>query len=284
MELHNINKQAYFTLLEESFPGLGNIIDRYENCGFSWGSGRLFFKEEYGVPLSHVSYFERPVLIEGKWYALGAIHAICTKATHRKKGFASSLIKEALLWAEKRSDFVILFSDLLQFYSKLSFQPIQENRFYLPCSHVNGKLTSRLVKVPKDNDLVLRCFLEREPLSNVFWIEDRGEISTFQMLLSTCYPINCSLYYSPLIDGLIAYYLEGKTLHLLDVIAKTLPTLDLILDHISEEIEGVYFYFSPDKFTHLAIPQPYVYDDIYIMTHGAFPCTKPFMVSPLSRC
>jgi GNAT superfamily N-acetyltransferase len=100
--LQKINKSSCFELFEESFPGLKNKIDRYEHLGFSWGGyGRLFIKEEKGIALSHVAFLKRLVFIEGKRYILGVLHAICTKAAHRKKGFASTLIKEALKWAEK---------------------------------------------------------------------------------------------------------------------------------------------------------------------------------------
>jgi len=180
----------------------------------------------------------------------------------------------------KKSDFVILFSDLLQFYQQLSFKPIQEYRFLMPYKHVKGKYALKPVIASDDNNLILRCFREREPVSNIFWIEDRGEIAVFN-LLSTAH---FSLDYSSTLDGLIAYYLEGKTLHLLDVITKKVPPLDVIMDHFSEQIEEIYFYFSPDKFTHLATPEPYVYDGTHLMIHGQLPCAKPFMISPLSRC
>lgn len=278
-----IEKKSYLNLLEESFPGIKNQIMRYENLGFSWGSGRLFIKEEKGIPISHVAILECPILIEGRLYNIGALHAICTKSTYRGQGLASKLIQEALQWAKKRYEFVILFTNIPDFYKKLSFQYIQEHRFHLECKHSKGSQSLRPVTAPQDNSFLLKCFNEREPLSNYLWVKDNGIIATFNMIYAT-YPTYWSLHYSPTINGFISFMLKDKTLHLLDVIANKLPTLDVILDHLPSEIDEIYFYFSPDRFTSSAISEPYLYDNGCLMIHGNLPCTKPFMISPLSRC
>lgn len=279
-----MNKQkSYLELLEESFPGIKANIIRCEALGFSWGSSRLFLKEEKGEVVSHVSFLECPLFIDGRWSKMGAIHAICTKSTHRKQGHASQLILEALKWAKKRCEFVMLFTEIPAFYERFSFHSIQEYRFYLPYKHPRGSQSLRPVIAPEDNSLFLHCFQEREPLSNHVWIKDTGVLASFNTLFAT-YPIYWSLYYSPSLDGFISYLLEGSTLHLLDIIAKKLPSLEEILEHIPAAIDEIYFYFSSDRLTGRAIPQPYLYDKGHLMIHGKWPHTKPFMISPLSRC
>lgn len=276
-------KKPYLDLLEESFHGIKNNIIRYETLGFHWGSGQLFIKEEKGISISHVSLLELPVLIEGQWHNMGALHAICTKATHRNQGLASELIQEALKWAKKRCEFVILITDIPEFYKRLSFHYVQEYRFHQKCKHSKGSLSLRSVTAPQDNSLFLKCFQERDYLSNRFWIKDNGSIPAFNTLLAS-YPTYWSLYYSATINGFISYILEDKTLHLLDVVASKLPSLDLILDHLPSEIDEIYFYFPPDRLTDSAIPEPHLYDNGYLMVNGNISCTKPFMISPLSRC
>jgi GNAT superfamily N-acetyltransferase len=278
------NQSSYLNLLEESFPGIKNQIIRYENLGFSWGgSGRIFTKEERGIIVSHVGFFECPIIIESTYRRMGALHAICTKATHRGKGYASELIREALQWAEQRCEFTILFTDIPDFYKKFSFQCVPEHRFHLSCNHTKGGKALRTVTSPADDHLFLRCFCEREPISHQLWIEDNGRIASFNMFYAT-YPVYWSLHYSPWIDGFISFRLENRTLHLFDVIARQLPTLELILEHFSAPIDSIYFYFPPDRFSDLTILEPFRYDDGYLMIHGLFSCVKPFMISPLSRC
>ena len=266
-------------LLEESFPGIKDTINYCAKLGFPWESGRLFIKEG----LSHVGFFECPILIENKWHKIGALHAICTKSTHRNQGLASQLIKEALKWGESRCECVILFTDIPEFYEKLSFQKVQEYRFHLDCKHAKGSKALTPMVAPKDDPLSLNCFKNREPLSNCLWIKDTGLISSFNALF-TSYPIYWSLYYSPAIDGLICWVLEDKTMHLFDVVASKMPSLDQILDHLPASIEEVYFYFSPDRLTQDAVKEPYLYDKGHLMVYGALPCAKPFMIAPLSRC
>lgn len=277
-----LQKKNYLELLERSFPGIKANIARYEALGFSWAAGNLFLHEDKGEVLSHAAFFECPLLVEGQWHSVGALDAICTEVSHRGQGLATRLIRQALEWAEGRCETIILFTDLLSFYERLSFRAIQESRFRLSGPFPKGSHSLRPVIAPQDNDLFLRCFRERQSVSNRLWIKDSGQIASFNALFAT-YPTYRSIYYSPSIDGFICYRLEEDTLHLLDVVARKMPPLELILNHLPTVVNEVYFYFSPDRFTDKAIPEPYVYDDIHLMVHGPWPCTKPFMISPLSR-
>lgn len=272
----------YLQILEESFPGIRENILRCEALGFSWEAGKVFIKENKGCISSHVSFFECPVLVEGRWHRAGALHAICTQEAFRGQGFASELIREALEWAKERCEFTILFTEIPLFYEKFSFHSVQECRFRLDCQHPKGLQPLRPIEVSQDHSLFLRCFREREPLSNRLWLKDDGRIAAFNTLFAT-YPRYWSLYYSPAIDGLISYFLEGTTLHLLDVIARKIPSLELILEHIPDAIDRVYFYFSPDRFAPAAVAEGYLYDKGHLMVHGALPAIKPFMIAPLSR-
>ncbi len=275
-------ESLFLNLLEESFPGIKANIIRCERLGFPWKS-KLFLREKKGELLSHVGFLEYPIQIDGKHHKAAALHAICTKTTHRGQGLASQLIREALQWAEKQYEFVILFTGIPKFYERLSFQPIQEYRFRLTCKRPKGSKPLRPVVSPKDNALFSSCFNHRTPLSNYLWVKDNGDIASFNTLFAT-YPTYWSLYYSPSINGMISYEIKEKTLHLYDIISKELPSLDLILDHLPTAIDEIYFYFSPDRFANEAVPEPYLYDHGHFLVHGNWPIVKPFMIPPLSRC
>lgn len=275
-------ESPFLNLLEESFPGIKANIIRCEKLGFPWNS-KPFQKKAKGEILSHVGFLEYPMQIDGQQHRAAALHAICTKTIHRGQGLASQLIQEALQWAEEQYEFVILFTGIPQFYEKLSFQSIQEYRFHLPHKRPKGSKPLRPVVSPQDNALLSNCFRHRAPLSNCLWVKENGDIAAFNTLFAT-YPTFWSLYYSPSINGMISYEIKDKTLHLYDIISKELPSLDLILDHLPTAIDEIYFYFSPDRFTNAAIPEPYLYDHGYFLVHGNWPSTKPFMIPPLSRC
>jgi GNAT superfamily N-acetyltransferase len=275
-------KENFFNLLDESFPGIKANILRCEGLGFPWNS-TPYFKEENGEILSHVGFLEYPIAIDGKFHKAAALHAICTKKSFRGRGLASELIREALNWAEKQYEFVILFTEIPKFYEKLSFQCIQEYRFHLPCKKPKGTQLLTPVVSPRDNELFLSCFQNRAPTSNCVWMKDDGDIASFNTLFAT-YPAYWSLYYSHSMNGILSYELKGKTLHLYDVIASSIPSLDMILEHLPGAIDDIYFYFSPDRFTDAAIPEPYLYDNGHFLVHGKWPCIEPFMIAPLSRC
>jgi predicted N-acetyltransferase YhbS len=280
--LNATEDNSFLNLLEESFPGIKANIIRCEKLGFPWDA-KAFIKEENGEVLSHVGFMEYPICIDGKQHRAAALHAVCTKATHRGQGLASQLIQKALQWAEKRYEFVILYTGIPQFYEKLAFQYIQEYRFHLPCKRTKGSKSLKPLVSPEDNALFKHCFHTRAPVSNCVWIRDNGDIASFNTLFAT-YPTFWSLHYSESIDGIISYEIKEKTLHLYDIIAKEIPSLDLILEHVPTAIDYVYFYFSPDQLTQMAVPEPHLYDHGHFLVHGKWLGTKPFMISPLSRC
>ncbi len=275
-------ERPLLNLLDESFPRIKANILRCEKLGFPWNS-TPFLKEENREILSHVGFLEYPIQIDSHNHKAAALHAICTKTTYRNQGLASQLIREALQWAEKQYEFIILFTEIPQFYEKLSFQCIQEYRFHLTCKRPKGSHSLRPVVSPQDKAFLSNFFLDRAPLSNCLWVKENGDIAAFNTLFAT-YPTFWSLYFSPSINGMISYEIKDKTLHLYDVISKELPSLDLILDHLPTDIDDIYFYFSPDRFTNAAVPEPYLYDNGHFLVHGNWPNTKPFMIPPLSRC
>jgi hypothetical protein len=270
-------------LLEASFPKIGCNIARYEALGFSWSFSRPFLKEKKGEVLSHVGFLEYPIWVNGQRRKVGALHAICTRKDCRRQGLASQLIEEALQWAEDSYESVVLFSEIPSFYEKLSFRCLPEYRHHLTCSWPQGRQALVPLTSTKDDALVLRCFQQRAPLTSQVWVEDRGAIACFNALFAT-YPTYGTLYYSPSIDGLISYFLKDGALHLVDVVASKIPSLDQILSHLPSPIEEIYFYFCPDRLTREAIPEPYQWDNSYLMVHGNWPDAEPAMISPLSRC
>ena len=110
-----IERKSYLNLLEDSFPGIKSNIERWEALGFYWPS-MPFLKEKNGEFVSHVGFLEYPLLIEGRQYKVGALHAVCTKAACRNQGLASELIQETLKRAKNRYEFVVLFTEIPQFY------------------------------------------------------------------------------------------------------------------------------------------------------------------------
>ncbi len=275
-------------LFDEAFPGLTTAIARAKQVGYPWVS-TPFIKEIQGNPVSHVGLLDYPVFINGKKHLMGALHAICTKATHQGKGFATACIQEAIAWAKDRYECLLLFTEIPKFYEKLSYKPIQEHRFHLQIQRPKGHYELISLVTPQDDALFVRCFRERSSPSDHFWMQDNGQIASFNTLFAT-YPTFWSLYYSPIFDGILSFKIQDKTLHLFDVIARKLPSLDLILAHLPSVIEEIYFYFSPDLFTTTATCKPLLCDNSmvdfsgYLMAYGPFPDTLPFTIPPLSRC
>ena len=172
-------EKPYVKLLEEAFPGISSTIARCHSLGFSWQAlgfsgegGHVFVKESNGNIVSHVAVLDCQVLIDNKWHKMAALHAVCTKKSHRGQGLASELVLESLQWAKKHSDFQILFTEIPSFYEKLGFAAVQEHRFALKQTFPKGSKLLAAIASPKDDSLFLRCFKNREPLSHHFWVKN----------------------------------------------------------------------------------------------------------------
>lgn len=229
-------EKPYFNLLDDCFPGIKANIFRCDVLGFPW-SNIHFVKEDKGEVVSHVGLMEYPLLIEGKLHTVAALHAICTKASHRRKGLASELIQEALAWAKTRYEYVLLFTEIPEFYEKLSFRYIQESRFHLAYKRPKGSKPIQPVISPQDDALFRNSFHAQAPLSQRLWVKEDGAIHAFNALFGTS-PIYWSVYYCPAFHGLISFFLEDKTLHLFDIVASTMPSKIIILTtEITEHTE-----------------------------------------------
>jgi len=273
---------SFLPLLEEAFPGMGATIVRCEKIGYPWNS-TPFVKKQEGVAISHVGLLDYPMVIQGVLHNVGAIHAVSTKAAYRRQGYASDLLQEALHFAEKRYECTILFTEIPAFYKKFSFRYLEEHRFHLPCKASQGTKSLLPVSSPKDDPLFRHCFQNRAALSHLLWIKDQGTIASYNTLFAT-YPMYWSLHYSPFFSGFLSYEIKNRELHLFDIIASKIPSLEVILDHLPAAIDVIYFYFSPDLLTDKATAQPYLYDHGHFLVHGNFPKLSPFMIPPLSRC
>jgi hypothetical protein len=88
-------------------------------------------------------------------------------------------------------------------------------------------------------------------------------------LLETCFP------------GIGARRREAT---LLDVVAKTLPSIDQLMSALAYDIDEIVFYFSPDRFAVEARTEPHRYDGDDYMVRGPFAIEgKPFMVPRSAR-
>lgn len=277
-----MDHRNHFNLLDECFPGIKANIVRTEKIGFPWVS-KPFLKEEKGEIISHAGVLEYPMLVEGRLINAAALHAICTKPTNQGKGLASELIEKIIEWAKGHYELLVLFTEIPAFYEKLSFKSLQEFRFHLRVNHTAGTKALRQIQSPADDSLFKEIFRNRAALSNRLWVRDNGVFASFNSLFAT-YPYYWSLFYSDTLNGFISYQIEGKTLHLFDLVSNSIPSLDMILDHFSQKIEEIIFYFSPDRIASDAEVEPYRYDNSYFMAYGNWPLSKPFMVSPLARC
>ncbi|MFZ4099825.1 MAG: GNAT family N-acetyltransferase [Chlamydiia bacterium] len=271
-----------FHLLEESFPGVTATLRRCAELGFP-EEYRPFILEDRGKLVSHVGYHEYPIWTYGRRRAFGALTAICTEAHHRGQGLATALIQQAMAWAQDRGvEGVVLFSEIPQFYTRASFRVIQEYRFRLPFRSTGGSRQLSPLVSPRDDELFARCIRNRSPLSEVVWVEDFGQMACFSALFGSD-PAYKLLAYSPHLDVILSLKMEGRSLHLLDIIGARIPSLQEILDHIPTEVEEIFFYFPPDKLTRDALPEPHLIDGNHLMVRGAWPSTEPFMVPLLSR-
>lgn len=233
------------TLIDSCFPGIKALANKGRTHNAYWDKSSIPFivKQDQEV-IAHLGLLPFHVLVESSPFNASAIHGICTKVEHRRKGHFKQLMLEALHYSEQHFDFSFLFTDQPDLYEPFGFKIIDEYDFEYDFP-IQNKKQNNLRKLNLDNqqdlNLLQELYLNRLPHSNRFSIVKETVISTLNALHEP-------VFYIESINTLIVYQIKDNTLFLKDVVFKKSPNLDAILKSIPEVFSKVVLQFCPDQF------------------------------------
>ncbi len=278
---HRLSRRSYadgpgllervFSLLELAFPGLSAHARALEPLGLRWDQvSTPFLVTDGDQPLAHVGVLEVPMVLDGCERLVGGIHAVCTHPNHRRRGYFRLAMDEALAWCDERYATTLLIAGDSELYEPFGFRVVRESRFVAPaCRSANTPDRQRLRRLdldqPADLRLLHRLLDERAPVSRRLGVVREHGVFLFTQAKQP-------MWYAEDLDAILCLEIADATLHLRDLVATRIPTLQEVIDRIDSPLERVEVYFTPDQLNAPLAPEPHVVDgDSLLMVRGEFP-------------
>lgn len=262
--------ERVFSLLDLAFPGLPAHARALEPFGLQWDQiSAPFLVTDGDRPLAHVGVLEVPIVLDGCERLVGGIHAVCTHPNHRRRGYFRLAMDEALAWCDERYVTTLLIAGDSELYKPFGFHVVKESRFVAPaCRSANTPDSQRLRRLdldqPADLRLLHRLLDERASVSRRLGVVRESGVFLFTQAKQP-------MWYAEDLDTILCLEVADATLHLYDLVATRIPTLQEVVDRIDSRLKRVEVYFTPDQLEAQLAPEPHVVDrDSLLMARGEF--------------
>jgi GNAT superfamily N-acetyltransferase len=140
-----------FPLLDAAWPGMSGHRDKAALLGSHWTESTPFVFEEDGEVIGHVGVLELPYVLEGTPVRAAGIHAVTTREDRRGKGVARALLAEAVEYASRDHETLVLFADIREVYEPHGFRVRPRHRFIGSWSGEGGGAPPAFRLVDKEN-------------------------------------------------------------------------------------------------------------------------------------
>ncbi len=258
-----------FALLEATWSGW---FQAQAEAGTRWGldwaaCSTPFIREEGEHVVAHVGVLECATMLGGRRVRVGGVHGVATHPEHRRRGHFQALLDEALAFAAARYPTLVLTTLDPGIYAPAGFRGVPEHRFRADVRSPGAAAEPpRLLDMSTETDvrLLQRCFERREPPSEVC-APLRPDIFYFVEARS-------SLRYAAALDAVLSYELLDGHLHLFDIVAERLPTLEDVVGICAPGVTHIVCYFEPSKLGGDWTPEPYAFEGPdHLMVKGDWP-------------
>ncbi len=269
-----------FELLETWFTGIAKTRRVAAQLGSLWDDcSTPFVHEKDGQIVSHVGLLEMSYVIKGERHQLGGVHGVCTLESERRQGHFRRIMEELLEFCDGRFETLALGTENPEYYEPFGFRVVPEHRFVASVASAGGDGGFRSFDTTRESNVeqLDRLLTERTPVSKLVGVVDERDVFKFSQGTK-------GLHYSEALDCFAVFELDGSRLVLSDVVARKLPSLEMLLSQLAPAVEEVEFRFSPDRFEVDARPEPFRFDGDYYMVRGPFAAEgEAFMVPPPAR-
>ncbi|MEH2044910.1 GNAT family N-acetyltransferase [Nostoc sp.] len=271
-----------FDLMEVTFPGLSSLAECARKLGASWETASTpFIRFHDDIAITHVGVLEIPMQIMGQKLTVGGIHGVATRAEFRRRGYYREVMEEVLGYCDRLYETLVLTTPQPEFYLPFGFRVVEEHIFKVKCNFTGSTDSFRTLDFTdtKDYTLLHRLLETRAPVSNIVGVVNEK-------------PVFCvnegsrPLYYAEDLDLIACMEIEDNRLHLFDLVTTQICPLKNIISKITQPIEEVVIYFSPElldvkdvqAFTH-------TFDETVLMVRGKFAAeSEKFMLPRSARC
>ena len=258
-----VRRQALYRLFDQTWPGMTHKLAVAEGHGWPWDPVTTpFARFAGGRALSHVGVLALDVLLDGGRTRIAGVHGVCTDRNHRRQGHYRAVMEQALAWIDARFAIAKLNTGQPHLYEPFGFRVIPQHRFRL-AEHGPGGGSATPVR---DASWLHEVLPTRDPPSHWFCALDPGWLFGIDEVLWSGDLGN--LWWTG--EAVVAWRIEGDVLHVHDLVAPTLPTLDRVLSTSPWPFRSVELWMSPDRLAPDAEPVPFPDDEI-LMVRGPWP-------------
>lgn len=248
---------AVTALLGAVFPSIPPALGRAAALGGDWFAvSTPHVEHRDGQVVAHAGVVEASLWLEGRPRKVAAVHAVCVHPAWRGQGLGRRVVERALAFADELGrETSILWSEKVDFYRRFGFVAHREPCFVGAAPRPEG---ARAVPLDLDDETDRR-FLRaqaaaRTPVSDLAAGYDDGWLLALDLALwrearEHLYRVD---------DAVVVAANAPEELHILDVIAGTLPPLARIAGAFGRAAgDPVRLAFGPDKLAPGFAPQPF---------------------------
>ncbi|MBT3785609.1 GNAT family N-acetyltransferase [bacterium] len=239
-------REAFFEFAPCVFPGI-SFKDWFE-MGF-WNERYIPYSFLEGSKIvSNVSIFLMDIVLKGEPRKAIQFATVGTLPGHRKAGLSRILMERVIEDYQSQVDFMFLFANdsVLDFYPKFGFKRQGECAFTHRVENIEKKRGARLLDLsnPDDFRILVDLSEQTKPVTERFGSAKNGPIFMWHAL----YMQSNNLWYIEKEKIVIVCECHDKTLSIFDALSESDFSMKSIIGYlVTEEIENVEVYFTPDK-------------------------------------
>ncbi len=272
---------ALVALLHDTFDIDVGIQDRFG--GPDPTSMPFGYFDANGTCIANFSAFSMPVMVEGRPVKAAGFQSGAVRPQWRGRGLYRDLMNRAFSWCDAQGfELGLLLTDKPALYAPYGFRVVPQHKFVGSPPPIQPRTLSRRLSLENadDIDLLKNLLLNRVPVSDRFAVLRQMEM----FLLNSIFDGDIRLDYLEAFDAVAAWNEDGRTVELLDIAGRTIPSLGNILAALGVTPDRVEVCFPPDKLGWQGMPEVHA-SGTSLMIRGlpAESLVDPVMLSPMAE-
>lgn len=272
---------ALVALLQDTFDIDVSIQDRFG--GPDPTSMPFGYFDADGTCIANFSAFSMPVMIEGRPVKAAGFQSGAVRPQWRGRGLYRDLMNRAFAWCDAQGfELGLLLTDKPALYERYGFRVVPQHKFVDGLPPIQPSTPARRLSLENaaDIDLLKRLLISRVTVSERFAVVSQAEM----FLLNGFFDTDVRLDHLDAFDAVTAWKEDGRTVQLLDVVGRTIPSLGDILAALGVTPGRVEVCFPPDKLGWQGMPEVHA-SGTSLMIRGlpAESLVDPVMLSPMAE-
>ncbi|HTO31166.1 MAG TPA: GNAT family N-acetyltransferase [Pararhizobium sp.] len=245
---------ALVSLLQDTFDIDVGIQDRFG--GPDPTSMPFGYFDADGKCVANFSVFSMPVVIGGRSVKAAGFQSGAVRPQWRGRGLYRDLMNRAFAWSDAQGfELGLLLTDKPALYEPYAFRVLPQYRFVGAPPEAKPWTTARRLSLENDGDIALlkELLRNRTPVSERFAVLSQMEM----FLLNGVFDGDIRLHHLEASDVVAVWKENGKTVQLLDIVGRAIPSLADILAALRLTPDRVEVCFPRDRLGWQGIPEMY---------------------------